>query len=62
MNTEFKVGDAVILKSGGPRMTIETLESGRADCVWFVRDLVFRERFAIALLTVPPKPFATLVR
>jgi uncharacterized protein YodC (DUF2158 family) len=39
-NTEFKVGDVVILKSGGPDMTIEdTWRDGgrtRARCAWFV--------------------------
>ncbi len=36
MNAPFKVGDIVQLKSGGPRMTVESIESaGAAFCVWF---------------------------
>ncbi|RQV96945.1 DUF2158 domain-containing protein [bacterium] len=36
--SEFKVGDIVRLKSGGPDMTIEStnsLYSGDYDCQWF---------------------------
>ena len=29
------VGDVVMLKSGGPTMTIEEIGGGRARCVWF---------------------------
>ena len=36
----FKVGDVVCLKSGGPDMTVERIETTAADasviCVWFV--------------------------
>jgi uncharacterized protein YodC (DUF2158 family) len=32
----FKLGDVVILKSGGPQMTVSSPEcSGRYLCVWF---------------------------
>lgn len=35
--SEFKIGDTVQLKSGGPIMTIETINKGEgmAWCVWF---------------------------
>lgn len=33
----FKEGDVVKLKSGGPRMTVEShADDGKARCVWFV--------------------------
>jgi uncharacterized protein YodC (DUF2158 family) len=42
MDNEFKIGDVVQLKSGGPKMTIENIGnyafSGTkimANCVWF---------------------------
>ena len=35
METNFKAGDEVQLKSGGPKMTIETLDGDGAFCIWF---------------------------
>lgn len=38
MAQDFKVGDIVVLKSGGPPMTVQTVpSSGRGDlqCSWF---------------------------
>jgi len=36
---EFKIGDIVQLKSGSPKMTIESFdEDGRLYCTWFVND------------------------
>lgn len=41
MENDFKVGDVVILKSGGPRMTIEGIDKyglstvKKALCTWF---------------------------
>jgi len=37
---DFKVGDVVVLKSGGPKMTIEKIEQSNSNntdvkCVWF---------------------------
>jgi uncharacterized protein YodC (DUF2158 family) len=31
----FKAGDLVKLRSGGPKMTIDSLITGRAICIWF---------------------------
>lgn len=39
MDQKFEIGETVILKSGGPDMTIIFLWSnGSADCVWLQRD------------------------
>ena len=38
---EFNVGDIVVLKSGGPKMTVEDMiDDGRLQCVWTVREVV----------------------
>ena len=34
---DFKVGDVVVLKSGGPKMTIAAVKADRAICIWFNR-------------------------
>jgi uncharacterized protein YodC (DUF2158 family) len=35
MADEFKPGDVVKLKSGGPLMTVVTADSKEAECEWF---------------------------
>ena len=36
MDTSFKPGDVVQLNSGGPKMTVEAVQSdGSLRCVWF---------------------------
>jgi uncharacterized protein YodC (DUF2158 family) len=55
MSTNFKAGDAVMLKSGGPKMTIEVIENGRADCVWFSKDELLTRTFGTHLLIEFPK-------
>ncbi|MFC6999560.1 DUF2158 domain-containing protein [Rufibacter roseus] len=37
----FKEGDLVKLKSGGPVMTIASSGMGMAACVWFNKDEIF---------------------
>lgn len=34
---DVKTGDVVVLKSGGPKMTIAAVKADRAFCVWFNR-------------------------
>lgn len=57
-NQEFKEGDVVQLKSGGPKMTIEKYpcyEQGlkyddRADCTWFDGSKPYSQRFPLITL------------
>lgn len=48
---DFKEGDTVMLKSGGPRMTVEEVGDGYVACVWFDKGNAKRETFAPALLS-----------
>lgn len=36
MQNDLKVGDVVVLKSGGPKMTVDTLQNTRKNlvCCW----------------------------
>jgi uncharacterized protein YodC (DUF2158 family) len=52
---EFKPGDVVVLKSGGPAMTVESIgrsEDGqpRARCTWFEGGKVASHLFIMAML------------
>ncbi|WP_150297337.1 YodC family protein [Salipiger aestuarii] len=52
--TEFKPGDVVSLKSGGPDMTFGGASSlGDALCYWFVRNERVCETFPFATLKRP---------
>ncbi|HVS93393.1 MAG TPA: DUF2158 domain-containing protein [Mucilaginibacter sp.] len=53
MSNELKAGDEVQLRSGGPVMTIDSIntETGRAACVWFDSKHVMQTaKFAISTL------------
>lgn len=34
----MKVGDTVKLNSGGPSMTVLTIDDNKAECLWFTSD------------------------
>ena len=57
----MKIGDVVVLKSGGHLMTIDRIKGERAKCVWF-NELGWRrtETFSLAALTRSEKPFGTV--
>lgn len=56
---EFAPGDMVELKSGGPRMTVESVEKDIVICTWFEtaarRQELRREAFPPVVL-VKPRP------
>lgn len=43
-------GDVIMLKSGGPAVTVSRIESGRAVCDWFVGDERHVQSFDLAVL------------
>ena len=59
----FKRGDVVVLKSGGPRMTVDSeQENGELWCVWFDgKNNRSGESFHPDLLMAPPRPAAPQV-
>lgn len=60
MSEEFKPGDIVRLKSGGPRMTVESVSTSQptgtrvAQCLWFEGDTRHQNEFALQALEVAP--------
>lgn len=47
---EFKPGDIVQLKSGGPTMTVQEIDDGGVFCVWFDKNKQQSSYFAPILL------------
>ncbi|MBQ4773474.1 DUF2158 domain-containing protein [Pectobacterium versatile] len=55
--TSLKVGDLVVLKSGGPEMTVKAIYLDEVLCQWFAGKKLENGRFAQNSLTRPtPKP------
>lgn len=52
MSKELKPGDVVKLMSDGPKMTIESVENGKAVCVWFMAGQLMRHEFLCELLNL----------
>jgi uncharacterized protein YodC (DUF2158 family) len=42
---EFKVGDVVMLKSGGPLMTVSGRDINLVQCMWFAEDGTLQDDF-----------------
>ncbi|MDO8071482.1 DUF2158 domain-containing protein [Janthinobacterium sp. SUN176] len=59
MADAFKVGDVVILRSGGELMTVEAVDGADIDCVWSQSKKVERSTFVAATLSkyVPESPY-----
>jgi uncharacterized protein YodC (DUF2158 family) len=49
---EFKAGDIVRLKSGGPKMTIDTIDNSFATCVWFEGTERKQDVFSLASIEI----------
>ena len=68
---EFKIGDVVALKSGGPRMTVQKIKAGGGKeqpilCRWFdgneVREAVFHSDTLLPGRSGRPKYTSTTIR
>jgi uncharacterized protein YodC (DUF2158 family) len=66
--TVLKPGDLVVLKSGGPVMTVDTVNTDIFDdnkvtgvlCAWFVGNKLERARFdRDAIMPAPPREFSS---
>ena len=49
---EIKVGDIVKVKSGGPKMTVESITNDTIFCKWFVKKEVREEFFERLMLQI----------
>lgn len=45
MPNTFVAGDLVTLKSGGPKMTVESVSGDDVNCVWFYGSQYTRDTF-----------------
>lgn len=52
MSDNIQVGSVVQLNSGGPTMTVESIENNIAACVWFVNNDLKRAEFAITTIQI----------
>lgn len=53
MTDEFKPGDVVQLKSGGPRMTVKAVrEPDEVICVWFEKTKRYEDVFDAPLIAL----------
>jgi uncharacterized protein YodC (DUF2158 family) len=55
------VGQSVVLKSGGPTMTVVSLEDGQAQCTWFAGSTVKTHGFPVAGLKDAETPTKIIV-
>ncbi len=57
-DVELKVGDVVVLKSGGHKMTVASTDGSSVTCDWSVRGDIKSKCFAVAQLTtdIPEAP------
>jgi uncharacterized protein YodC (DUF2158 family) len=65
MADSFSLGDVVQLKSGGPTMTVNSIDDNEVECVWFVKDQQQYGSFpAVVLRKYTPPSFggSTVIR
>ena len=51
----FAVGSRVQLNSGGPKMTVESVDGNRVKCAWFYENEIKRDTFDAAMLKDPAR-------
>ena len=58
----YQAGEVVCLKSGGPDMTIESVQTNQdvtiVTCVWFVEKTLYRTTLPVSALTSAMWPIA----
>ena len=58
----YQAGEVVCLKSGGPDMTIESVQANQdvtiVTCVWFVEKTLYRTTLPVSALTSAMWPIA----
>ena len=56
-NKEFKTGDVVSLKSGGPKMTVKSMSDNMRiiKCVWFSNKQPYEYEFSVERLRLHKK-------
>jgi uncharacterized protein YodC (DUF2158 family) len=58
----FQAGEVVCLKSGGPDMTIESVQTNQdvtiVTCAWFVEKTLYRTTLPVSALTSAMWPIA----
>jgi len=57
----LQVGQSVVLKSGGPTMTIVSLDGDQAQCTWFAGSTVKTHAFPVAGLKDAETPTKFIV-
>ena len=55
--SKIEEGTVVILRSGGPEMTVKSIFWGRAYCEWFYSGHLHQEWFTITSLKAIAPPF-----
>ena len=60
---EFQPGNVVCLKSGGPDMTVESVQADQihgtsVTCIWFVEQTLYRASLPLSALAVAMWPIA----
>lgn len=59
----FQIGDVVQLKSGGPKMTVESMDTDGVKCVWFDKNDSKAAVFPVGTLArLPSKGRPSVVR
>lgn len=58
MNTSFKIGDIVSVRSGGGSMTVEKIDGEKIGCMWMDGTTLKQHVFSSALIAMNSSQFA----